>query len=262
MERSEDIAATARFFNRAISAFGSDGPVNKTQVLDFGCGSGLLVERLLDLGYDAYGCDIDLGYPTPERCSLIGRSPYRLPFDNDRFDIVLSTTVLEHARNPNEYLAEIRRVLKPGGTAMHLFPGKWYLPREPHILIPLANYFYPNCPTWWFALWAMLGVCHPDHRREGWRKTVEECRDFYDNRVIYLSSRQHERLAHTVFGNYEWPMEFYIVNGHGTFANVCRRLPMRRLWGLISREFRMAFLVQRKQPTDSGYSAGVHCRSC
>jgi SAM-dependent methyltransferase len=161
-------------------------------------------------------------------------------------DIVLSTSVLEHARNPDEYLREIFRVLKLGGVAMHLLPGKWYLPYGPHFLVPLANYFYPNCPTWWLALWTLLGFRHPEHKGLRWREAVKACRDFYDNGVFDLSMRGHERLSRAVFGNCEWPMTFYITHAHGGFARVFRRLPLRKLWGILSREFRMAFLVQRK----------------
>ena len=132
---------------------------------------------------------------------------------------------------------------------MHLLPGKWYLPYEPHILVPLANYFYPNCPTWWFAFWMLVGLRHPEHKRLRWREAVKACRDFYDNGVFYLSTRQHGLLSRAVFGNCEWPMTFYITHGYGGFARVCRKLPLRKLWGMLSREFRMAFLVQRKQPS-------------
>jgi SAM-dependent methyltransferase len=256
MERSEDIADTAAFFDRAIRDIAAgrsagqvrvpDARVLDVRVLDFGCGAGQLVERMSRLGYDAYGCDIYADPAASDRCRQIEFSPYRLPFADDSFDIVLSTSVLEHANNPGEYLPEIRRVLKPGGTAMHLLPGKWYLPREPHILVPFANYFYPRCPSWWFAMWAMLGVCHPEHKGEGWRHVVAQCRAFYDHHVFYLSSAEHERLSRAVFGNCEWPMEFYIAHAHGAFAGLCRRLPLRKLWGLVSREFRMGFLVQRK----------------
>ncbi len=209
MDHSEDAAATAHFFDRAISELARLENPPRVRVLDFGCGSGELVQHLVELGYDAHGCDI---VPAPEaptvaparqRLKEINRAPYRFPFDDESFDVVVSTSVLEHARNPDEYLMEIRRVLKPGGFAMHLLPGKWYLPYEPHILVPLANYFYPT--------------------------------------------RQHERHSLAVFGNCEWPMEFYIMHGHGGFARLCRKLPMRKLWGILSREFRMGFLVQRKQ---------------
>ncbi|MGA7489035.1 MAG: class I SAM-dependent methyltransferase [Xanthobacteraceae bacterium] len=254
MEHSEDLAATARFFDRAISEIAHVARTRQLQVLDFGCGSGELVAHLAGLGYDAYGCDIVLArdapriVAAPQRFGQIDLDPYRLPFDDASFDVVVSTSVLEHARNPEQYLVEIRRVLRPGGAAMHLLPGKWYLPYEPHIRVPLANYFYPNCPSWWFAFWMLVGKRHPHHQDLDLRDAVKACRDFYDNGVFYLSSRQHERLSRAVFGNCEWPMTFYITHGHGGFARLCRRLPMRGLWGALSREFRMAFLVQRKQP--------------
>jgi SAM-dependent methyltransferase len=251
MDRSEDMAGTARFFSRAIRELACLPQSSEVRVLDFGCGSGELVERLVESGYDAYGCDVVLASSAPSivsapyRFKQINSTPYRLPFDDESLDIVLSTSVLEHARNPHEYLREIWRILKSGGVAMHLFPGKWYLPYEPHILVPFANYFYPRCPTWWFALWMLLGGRHP--KGVGWRESVKACRDYYDNNVYYLSAREHERLSRTVFGNCEWPMAFYIAHGHGRFAALSRKLPMRKLWGLLSRECRMAFLVQRKK---------------
>jgi SAM-dependent methyltransferase len=256
MERSEDMAATARFFDRAIQELARRPSSAETRVLDFGCGSGELVAQLVALGYDAYGCDIVYQQgpsvaAAPQRFKAIDRAPYRFPFDDEFFDVIVSTTVLEHARNPDEYLPEMRRVLKPGGVAMHLVPGKWYLPWEPHLRVPLANFFYPNCPTWWFALWALVGKRHPHHQGLGWREVVKNCRDFYDNNVIYLSTREHERRSRAVFGNCEWPMTFYIAHGHGGFASLCRKLPLPRLWGILSRECRMGFLVQRKQTASS-----------
>jgi SAM-dependent methyltransferase len=253
MNYSEDVAATAIFLDRAIIEIARVAKTPRTRVLDFGCGSGELVQRLVQLGYDAHGCDISFAHdsatlaPDPGRCKQIQQTPYRLPFDDACFDVVLSSSVLEHARNPEEYLREIRRVLQPGGCAMHLFPGKWYLPCEPHIQVPLANYFYPNCPTWWFALWTLLGQRSRHHKTLGWRETTNAYREFQANAVFYLTTRQHERLSRMVFGNCEWPMDFYITHAHGRFAQLCRRLPFRKLWGLVSREIRMGFLVQRKR---------------
>ena len=110
---------------------------------------------------------------------------------------------------------------------MHLFPGRWYLPREPHVFVPLANYFHPSCPSWWIAIWIILGCCHPDYKRAGWRHAVRACREFLDNEVFYLGTAEHERLSRMVFGNCEWPMEYYISYSHGAFAAMCRKLPMR-----------------------------------
>jgi ubiquinone/menaquinone biosynthesis C-methylase UbiE len=42
----------------------------------------------------------------------------QLPFENNYFDIVISTGSLHHWKEPLECMAEIHRVLKPGGIAM------------------------------------------------------------------------------------------------------------------------------------------------
>jgi SAM-dependent methyltransferase len=163
------------------------------------------------------------------------------------FDIVMSTSVLEHARNPEEYMPEMRRVLKSGGVAMHLLPGKWYLPYEPHILVLFANFFYPHCPTWWFAMWALLGHRAPGEKGMNWQETTQAYRQYYDTGLFYLTTAQYEKLSRAVFGNCEWPMEFYIKHADGGVARICRRLPLQRFWGKVLRELRMGFVVQRKQ---------------
>jgi ubiquinone/menaquinone biosynthesis C-methylase UbiE len=52
----------------------------------------------------------------------------QLPFDNESFDIVYSTNVLEHTERPFDVLSESLRVLRPGGTLQFVFPnfGSFY----------------------------------------------------------------------------------------------------------------------------------------
>jgi len=107
------------------------------RILDFGCGRGNLVDLFLQRGFDAYGCDVESYWPDDhfkvERLGRITQDPYQLPFDENTFDFVVSTSVLEHAQNKKECFLEIHRVLRPGGYSMHLHPGKWYSPYEPHV---------------------------------------------------------------------------------------------------------------------------------
>ncbi|MBM4102565.1 MAG: class I SAM-dependent methyltransferase [Planctomycetes bacterium] len=42
----------------------------------------------------------------------------QLPFEDNYFDIVISSASLHHWKEPKECMAEIRRVLKPGGAAL------------------------------------------------------------------------------------------------------------------------------------------------
>lgn len=48
-----------------------------------------------------------------------------LPFDDNKFDVVFSKSVLEHIHKPEKYLSEILRVLKPGGLFIVMVPD-WY----------------------------------------------------------------------------------------------------------------------------------------
>ena len=71
-----------------------------------------------------------------------------LPFCDETFDVVCSFQVLEHVRDPAAVLAETRRVLKPGGYFVHVFPnfgslweGHYGVPWLPHLPKPVARLY-------------------------------------------------------------------------------------------------------------------------
>ena len=146
-------------------------PSPEMKVLDFGCGAGERVGEFRRKGYDAVGCDvalprdaegplgglIDRGIVLP-----IASEPYRLPYDDQSFDIVYSITVFEHVMDYDSALAEIRRVLKPGGTSVHVFPSRWK-PIETHAYVPFASRIQSY---WWLYLWALLGIRNEFQRGE------------------------------------------------------------------------------------------------
>lgn len=94
-------------------------------ILDWGCGLGQVSMLLRARGLDVTSFDYD---PTaggvtqhpmryfPEAQMWSSPDPVRLPFDDDSFDAVLSMGVLEHVGDPPGSLAEVRRVLRPGGS--------------------------------------------------------------------------------------------------------------------------------------------------
>jgi SAM-dependent methyltransferase len=217
-------------------------------VLDWGCGLGQLVQELKALGFDAYGCDQNPYWVDDQsgRLRAISVDPYVIPFDGGTFDVVVSTSVLEHAQNKVECFRELHRVLRPGGCALHIFPGKWYLPTEPHLYVPLANFFWPNCPRGWLAVWAMLGVRNQFQKGQSWKEVARLNADYCCNGISYWTGGAYERLALSVFGNFEWPMDHFIEHAGGGVARLARKLPFRPLWGRISREIRVALLLTRK----------------
>lgn len=56
----------------------------------------------------------------------------RMPFDDNSFESVMATEVLEHIHNPREFLDEVRRVLKPNGKLFFTVPFLWNLHEVPH----------------------------------------------------------------------------------------------------------------------------------
>ena len=173
--------------------------------------------------------------------------PYRLPFDDASFDFVVSTAVLEHARDIEGCHREIRRVLKSGGVAMHMFPSKLCLPVEPHILVPFMSWLWPRRPRTWLAFWALLGIRKPSQRGKSWRAVVQDNDAYLRDHCSYRSTRTHSRASLNVYGNCSWPMVFYIEHSEGGVGRLGRRLPFPGVTGLLSREFRLAFLVQTKR---------------
>lgn len=231
---------SGNLIHRALAQTCGEG----VKVLDFGCGQGALVEDLRRRGYDAHGCDIfDNGRPD---CAVIEK-PYRPPFADSTFDAIVSTSVLEHAQNPDEAFREWYRCLKPGGRALHLFPSKWYLPVEPHIHVPQANVFWPGVPRWWLGLWAFLGVRNPAQRGMHWRNVRELNVEYCRTGLNYRSNRYYAALASRIFGNYAELTELYLREADGGTARLLRRLPRGVSRRLI--HFR-AMLIGMRKPED------------
>jgi SAM-dependent methyltransferase len=92
-------------------------PVDGKRILDLGCGKGRFAARLTELGADVVG--VDLSAAMLAKATGLARaraSARRLPFADGSFDAVVAIEVLEHVGDVNPVLAEIRRVLRPGGT--------------------------------------------------------------------------------------------------------------------------------------------------
>jgi SAM-dependent methyltransferase len=79
--------------------------------LEVGCGRGYLQ----DVVEDYVGVDIAETAAAYLRKPFVCAPAESLPFPDGRFDGIWSYAVLEHVENPENALAEMRRVLKPGG---------------------------------------------------------------------------------------------------------------------------------------------------
>src|SRR4051812_20753171 len=119
------------------------------RILDFGCGRGEIVKLLKARGVQAFGCDTfyeggsyrDVVEPWLISSGAIKEMDGdRIPFQDGFFDVVVNNQVMEHVPQIEPVLEEIRRVLKPGGVLLSLFPhaGIW---REGHRGVPFLHWF-------------------------------------------------------------------------------------------------------------------------
>lgn len=115
--------------------------------LDYGCGDGAMVVGAMARGVDFYG--VDTFYDGGKRkeaarvTGLLGRRIFqlegdRIPFPASFFGAAVSNEVLEHVDDLETVLAELARVVRPGGWVLCIFPtkGTWW---EGHLRMPLAH---------------------------------------------------------------------------------------------------------------------------
>ena len=95
------------------------------KLLDCGSGGGVLINQLVAL-YGVKGYGVDVSTLALKRSKAAGSKAVQykqgvleaIPWPDDTFDAVVSFDVLEHVEGKQKAVAEILRVLKPGGKAL------------------------------------------------------------------------------------------------------------------------------------------------
>jgi len=107
----------------------SDLPASP-RILDAGCGTGGNLQRYARIGEaegvepfdDAVRMCHERGFDAVKQAGLED-----LPFENDRYDLIASTDVLEHIAAEETALRELWRVAKPGGTLLLTVPAYMWM---------------------------------------------------------------------------------------------------------------------------------------
>lgn len=149
------------YFLPVLKELAQKVPLQQSEVLDVGCGTGLFLSPLVKWGVKGlYGVDghndytdraIARGYI--EVKSIKDLCSDRLPYEDARFDLVISKDVFEHLLDPVHALLEVKRVLKPGG--MFLFHVPNHFPLWARIKFMFTNNldtfsFFPGESRWTF----------------------------------------------------------------------------------------------------------------
>jgi SAM-dependent methyltransferase len=167
------------------------------KVLDLGCGTGALLDELSPLCNELWGADLS---PTAiDFCRqrghkrLLVADASRVPLPDASFDAITAVGIIEHLDDDAAFVAETRRLLKPGG-----------------VLVMLTSSFQ--------FLWSMHDVAN-EHRR---RYTLRQMRA-----LMQAGGYLPERLSH--FNCFLFPGIAPILVGHRLIHGLTSDQPQRIL---------------------------------
>jgi SAM-dependent methyltransferase len=107
-------------------------------VLDLGCRSGALTQHFVE-GNEVVGVDVDQTAlaKAEERgiTPVVADVEEPLPFPDESFDAVVAGELLEHLAFPETLVAEVERVLEPGGSFVGSVPNAFNVQRRLRFLL-------------------------------------------------------------------------------------------------------------------------------
>jgi 2-polyprenyl-3-methyl-5-hydroxy-6-metoxy-1,4-benzoquinol methylase len=180
-------------------------------LLDVGCGSGLVLRCMAELGWQVKGVDFDPKAVQIARENGLEVCLGRLEdqaYSSDCFDVVTMSHLIEHVHDPLSLLKECRRILKPGGRVVIVTPnsGSWghrkYGSNWMHLDPPRHLHIFNGQSL--RGLIALAGF-----------RTIDICTTIRDADGVFIGSRSIERTGRHRMGL-----------SHHTL--------LRRLWGRIT----------------------------
>lgn len=199
---SLDPGSRRRKAAKIVSIVESERSLESCAVLEIGTGGGIiasvLAERAGPQGLVASVDVVDLRTTTEGyEFHLVEGS--ELPFEDSRFDVVVSNHTIEHVGDDEAqgvHLAEIRRVLRPEGIAYLATPTRW-APVEPHFKVPLLSWLPERIRTAALRLTRRGSVydIHPRSRRQ-MRRMI---------RASQLEAEDRSGDAARALARAEWP---------------------------------------------------------
>jgi SAM-dependent methyltransferase len=199
-------------------------------VLEIGCGMGTDLASFFRGGARVFAIDLTLGHLQLARRRLqLERSPVRilradaeqLPFASGSIDTVYSFGVLHHTPGTAQAIAEIHRVLRPGGRA-------------------IVALYHRHSVFYWFYTLFVRGILHGRLFADGYRRLIADVERHEHTDALPLVkvySRGDMRRLFAGFGSTTLEVHHLKQEDFAYAAPVVRRLPQRwidvaaGLWG-------------------------------
>jgi SAM-dependent methyltransferase len=200
-------------------------PMGVSRVLDFGCGGspyrslfGTCVYHRADLANGSSNLDFQYGHDS------------RLSSEAADYDCVLSTQVLEHVTNPDFYLRECHRVLRPGGK----------------LLLTTHGLFKDHACPYDFWRWTASGLMRVVEDAGFEIETIKKLTTG-PRYILETAEPEFQRLRFMRCGIYGYAL----TNG----IRVIRRLGMARLHRAADRSFHAHRMVDANEDGHDAYVA-------
>ncbi len=175
------IEKLVRIVGRRHIRFLSSHLPEASRVLDIGCGRGVLLEPLAELGFRVYGVELSeeaIRGADPRADIRIARHLSDAGFEAEFFDQIVLWHVFEHLEDPAGTLAECQRILRPGGR----------------IVIAVPNFSSVQ------ARWSGAAWFHLDPPRHLYHFPVEALRRLLERSGFTCTGTYHFSLRQNPFG--------------------------------------------------------------
>lgn len=193
--------------------------LKQLRVLDVGCAGGQITAAVGTLVQEIVGIDPDKSaidhalytYSAPRRVSFQVADTLKLPFPDESFDLVINNQVYEFVRDDRKMMAELRRVLKPGGEVLFGARNKWAL-IEAQYRLPFLSWLPEALQTPYVRLLGRGSIYHGRYRSySGLRELVKDFQiDEYTLRIL----RDPIKYGFNQYQRYAWiarllPLEWF-----------------------------------------------------